>query len=67
MAKIDLPENWESDGDTVFVENRHSETAFVGVFMLIFSGFFLLFAGVNMESIENLRYYPDDVLFIFMA
>ena len=66
MAKIDLPENWESDGDTVFVENRHSETVFVGVFMLIFSGFFLLFAGVNVESIENLRYYPDDVLFILI-
>ncbi|MEC9001176.1 MAG: hypothetical protein VX779_01310 [Candidatus Thermoplasmatota archaeon] len=58
MAKIDLPENWESNGDTIFVENRYSESAFIGVFMLIFGGFFL-FGAFEMVR-EILRDYSDD-------
>ena len=52
MAKIDLPENWESEDDTVFMESEPGGL-FGGVFLLIFAGAF------GLPGIESLSYGVD--------
>ena len=52
MAKIDLPENWESEDDTVFMESEPGGL-FGGVFLLIFTGAF------GLPGIESVSYGVD--------
>ena len=53
MAKIDLPENWESEDDTVFMESEPGGL-FVGVFLLIFAGVF------GLPVLESVSYVSVD-------
>ena len=52
MAKIALPENWESEDDTVSMESEPGGL-FVGVFLLIFAGVF------GLPVLESVRYAVD--------
>ena len=62
MAKIDLPENWESEDDTVFMESEPGGL-FVGVILVIFAGV------IGSPALEFQSYVSEDpflVIFILI-
>ena len=62
MAKIDLPENWESEDDTVFMESEPGGL-FVGVILVIFAGI------IGSPVLEFQSYLSEDpflVIFILI-